>query len=123
MSSLAEAEIIGNLGRDPEMRYTPNGKAVTNFSVAVNSNRKDDDTVKWFEVQCWDKLAETANAYLAKGRQVFIRGDLELRTWQDKRTGETRAAIRITAQTLRFLGSKQDKPDAASGDWSDEDTF
>src|ERR671939_344533 len=92
-ASLNKVMIIGNLGRDPEMRYTPSGSPVTNFSVAVTRrwNSPDGESreeTEWFNVTCWNKLAEIANQYLSKGRQVYIEGRLRTRSWEDQQTGE-----------------------------------
>jgi single-strand DNA-binding protein len=107
--------IAGNLGSDPQMRYTPSGVPVTSFSVATNrrwtdANGNSQEKTVWFRVTAWRKLAETCNQYLSKGRQVLVEGELEAdpqtggpRTWQDKE-GRTRASYEITANVVRFLG-------------------
>jgi len=99
--------IMGNLGRDPELRYTANGKAVTVFTVAVNSRAQEDgewkDKTTWFRVTCWDKLAETTNQYLKKGRKVFVVGRVDVSTWSDKTSGEARATLELTAREVKFL--------------------
>ena len=90
MASLNRVQIIGNVGRSPEMQYTPNGDPVTKFSVAVNryfggkdgSERKSE--VEWFNVVCWGKLAESTNQYLDKGKLVYIEGRQRTRHWEDK---------------------------------------
>ena len=110
--------IVGNLGGDPEMRYTPSGQAVTNFSVAVNEGWGDSKRTIWFRVSCWRKLAETMNDHLKKGTTVLVEGTLSSddnggpRIWTGK-DGETRASFEITANTVRFLSSKgnDSKPD------------
>jgi single-strand DNA-binding protein len=113
MASLNECALIGNCGRDPEMRFTQEGKAVTGFSLGVNTTRKGEKTTDWFEIQCWEKLAEVANEYLSKGKQVFIRGSVSLNTWEGK-DGAMRSQMRVTANKLVLLGSKDDaKPKAA----------
>ena len=83
---LNKIQIIGNLGRDPEMRYTPNGVATTTFSVAVNRGRRGKDgqvveETEWFHIITWNKLAETADQYLTKGTRVFIEGRLQVRKY------------------------------------------
>ena len=85
--SLNKAMIIGNLGRDPEMRYTQNGQAVTQFTVAVNRNYKDasgewKEETEWFRVVAWAALAERTAEYLRKGRKVYVEGRLQTRTWE-----------------------------------------
>ncbi len=111
--------IAGNLGRDPEMRYTPGGQAVTNFSVATTRQYtgSDGQQVKetiWFRISAWGKLAETCNTYLKKGSKVLVEGRLvpdlatggpRLWTAQD---GSTRASFEVSANTVRFLSSRDE---------------
>jgi len=109
--------IAGNLGNDPEMRYTPDGTAVCDFSVAVNdsfTNREGEriDRTIWFRVTTWRKLAETCNAYLKKGRKVLVEGRLVAdpntggpKIWE-RQDGSSGANFEITAQTVRFLSSR-----------------
>lgn len=108
--------IVGNLGRDPEMRYTQTGQAVTSFSVAASRSytRSDGEKVKetiWFRVSAWGKLAEVCSQYLHKGSKVLIVGELkgtengEPRVWEDN-SGNARASFEVTAQTVRFLSSR-----------------
>lgn len=94
--------IVGNVGRDPEMRYTPTGKAVTNFSVAVNERRGEEDVATWFKVTCWNGLAETVNQYLMKGSLVLVEGRISVESWSD-RNGRPQSTLTITANTVRFL--------------------
>ena len=95
--------IVGNLGRDPEMRYTADGTPVTNFSVAVSKKRKDgEDKVWWFKVSCWRRLAETTNQYLKKGSPVLIVGEVDASAWTD-RDGNAQASLEVTAFTVKFL--------------------
>jgi len=111
--------IAGNVGRDPELRYTPSGQAVTNFSVAAsrkytgNNGEKVEETV-WFRIATWGKLAETCNQYLKKGRQVLVEGRLVPdpttggpRTFS-RQDGTVGAAFEVTAATVRFLGHKEE---------------
>ena len=113
--------IVGNLGRDPEMRYTPDGTPVTNFSVATNRrwNNPDgsqgEETV-WFRITAWRRLAETCNQYLQKGRQVLVEGQLKPdpatggpRIWTGN-DGVARAQYEITAFTVKFLGGRGEAP-------------
>jgi single-strand DNA-binding protein len=112
--------IAGYLGRDPEMRYTPDGTPVTNFSVAASRKwtRQDgtqvDETV-WFRVTAWRRLAETCNQYLQKGRPVLIEGRLQPdenggpRIWTGN-DGVARASFEVTAQTVKFLGGRGEGP-------------
>ncbi len=100
--------IVGNLGGDPEMRYTPSGTAVTSFRVAVNQRWTGRDGQKqekttWFRVNAWDKLAELCNQYLSKGRLVLVEGDVEARAWKTQE-GEARASLDLRAINVQFLG-------------------
>jgi single-strand DNA-binding protein len=105
--SLNKAMIIGNLGRDPEMRYTPNGQAVTQFTVAVNRNYKDSngewkEETEWFRVVAWAALAERTAEYLRKGRKVYVEGRLQTRSWEDK-DGQKRYTTELIANTVTAL--------------------
>jgi single-strand DNA-binding protein len=105
--------IIGNLGRDPEMRYMPDGRAVTSFTVAVSKKWTGRDGAAgektwWFKVTCWDKLAETTNTYLKKGRQVMIIGEVDVDVWADKSTNEPRGQLALTAREVKFLGTREE---------------
>ena len=104
--------IVGNLGRDPEMKYTPQGQEVCEFSVATSEKRKSSngelqEETTWFRVSCWGKLAEVASKYLAKGRQVYIEGRLRAREWTDKE-GKTRTSLEVFGSELKLLGSRND---------------
>jgi single-strand DNA-binding protein len=100
--------IIGNLGKDPEMRYTPDGTPVTSFSVAV-TKKKGDGTEKtwWFKVTCWRKLAETTNQYLKKGRQVMVIGEIDADAYMAQ-DGQPRSSLNLTAFEVKFLGGARD---------------
>lgn len=108
MASLNKVMIIGNLGADPEMRYTANGSAVTNFRVAASeqfTNRAGErqERTEWFPVVAFDRLAETCAQYLTKGRQVYVEGRLQTRSW-DGQDGQKHYMTEVIAQTVRFLG-------------------
>ena len=110
MASLNKVMIIGNLGADPEMRFTQNGDAVANFNVAASrryTTRDGDqrEETEWFRVVCWRRLAEIAGQYLSKGRQVYIEGRLQTRQWED-RDGNTRYTTEVVAQEMVMLGSR-----------------
>jgi single-strand DNA-binding protein len=114
MAGLNKIMIIGNCGRDPEMRYTPSGAAVTKFSVAVSRNWKSQEgeqheETEWFNVDCWNKLAEIANQYVTKGKQVYIEGRLSSHSWDDKNTGEKRFSLDVRATDLVLLGQRGDQ--------------
>ncbi len=119
--------LIGNLGRDPEMRYTQGGQAVTNFTVAVNRNRRDQggtttEETEWFRVVAFDKLGEIADQYLRKGGQVFVEGRLQSRTYQD-REGVERTAVEVVAGDLVLLGGRQAEEAAGPGSPGPGDPF
>ena len=121
---LNKVMIIGNLGADPEMRYTANGDAVTTFSVAVNrrytSNGEQREEVEWFRVVAWRKLAEVCSQYLSKGRQVYVEGRLQTRTWDDQE-GRKHYMTELVAQEVKFLGGRQDNGGASGDAEYDED--
>ena len=109
MAGLNKAMVIGNVGKDPEMRYTANGKAVTTFSVAVNRNFQGTDGERreetdWFDVVTWDKLAELCSQFLQKGRQAYVEGRLHTRSWEGQ-DGQKRYRTEVIAQSVLFLGS------------------
>ena len=103
--------LIGNLGRDPEMTYTPGGKAVTKFSLAVSRRFKDRESgesreeTQWFNIVAWDRLAETCNTYLHKGSKVYLDGRMTSRKYTD-RDGQERTAWEVTAETMEMLDPK-----------------
>jgi single-strand DNA-binding protein len=105
--TLNKVMIIGNLGADPEMRYTPNGTAVTELRVAANErfrNRagEQQERTEWFRVVTYDRLAELCSQYLTKGRQVYVEGRLQTRSW-DGQDGQKHYITEVIAQTVRFL--------------------
>ena len=113
MASLNKCMIIGNLGKDPEMRYTASGSPVTSFSVAVSRKYKSSDgelqeETEWFSVSCWNKLAETANQYLSKGKPVYLEGRLRTRSWDDQQTGEKKYRTELIAYEMQMLGQRGD---------------
>ncbi len=105
--------IIGNLGSDPEMRYTEDGTAVTNMNVAVNKKWDGGEKTWWFKVTCWRRLAETTNQYLKKGRRVMVIGEISASAWSDKE-GNARASLDLNAREVKFLGSKDEAADSGS---------
>ncbi|MBK6429500.1 single-stranded DNA-binding protein [Candidatus Amarolinea dominans] len=111
--------IVGNLGSDPDMRYTPSGVPVTSFSVAVNRKVKLQDgslqdKTTWFRVTAWRQLAETCSQYLSKGRMVLIEGEVEASAYMAQ-DGTPRASLELTARDVRFLGNRTDAPVAGAG--------
>jgi single-strand DNA-binding protein len=113
MANLNRVLLIGNLTRDPEVRYTPKGTAVADIGIAVNRVYSGDDgerkeEVTFVDVTLWGRQAEVAQEYLKKGRQVFIEGRLQLDTWDDKQTGQKRSRLRVVAENMQMLGSRAD---------------
>lgn len=110
MAGVNKAILIGNLGKDPELRYTPNGQAVASFSLATGEKWRDKDGVmqdrtEWHNIVVWGRQAEIAKEYLSKGRQVYIEGRIQSRSWEDK-DGNKRYITEIVAQKLSFLGQR-----------------
>jgi single-strand DNA-binding protein len=106
--SFNKITLIGNLGRDPELRYTPQGTAVCDFSVAVNDRKRDkagewQDVTTWFKITFWGKQAENASKYLTKGRQAYIEGRLQVEEWTD-RDGNNRFTLAVQGSDIQFLG-------------------
>jgi single-strand DNA-binding protein len=112
MASVNKVIIVGNLGRDPEVRYTPNGSAVCNVSVATTRSWKNKESgdkteeTEWHRVVFYDKLAEIAGEYLKKGRSVYVEGRLKTRKWQDK-DGVEKYTTEIVATDMQMLGSRE----------------
>ncbi len=116
MSGINKAILIGRLGSDPEVRYTPSGVAVANFNIATSEEWKDKDTgdkkerTEWHRIVAWSKLGEICGEYLSKGRQVYIEGRIQTRSWED-RDGNKKYTTEIVASDVQFLGGR----DAGSG--------
>ena len=111
MANLNRVLLIGNLTRDPEVKYTPKGTAVVDIGIAVNRVYSGEDgekkeEVTFIDVTLWARQAEVAQEYLKKGRQVFIEGRLQLDTWDDKQTGQKRSRLRVVAENMQMLGSR-----------------
>lgn len=126
MVSLNKIMIMGNLGMDPEMRYTPQGDPVTNFSVAVNrytndSNGERQTETQWFRVSAWRQLAERCNQYLAKGQRAYIEGRFQSRTWQGN-DGQTRYSSEIVAERVIFLDRPGGQPSSGPADTDNEES-
>jgi single-strand DNA-binding protein len=113
MNGINKVIIVGTLGKDPEVRYSNNGNAVANFSVATSEKWKDKNTgqpveqTEWHNITIFGKLAEVAGQYLAKGSQVYLEGKLKTDSWDDQQTGQKRYKTSIVASTMQMLGSKQ----------------
>ena len=105
--------LVGNLGRDPELRYTPQGTPVCSFTLATNERRKDktgetQDQTTWFRVTLWGRQAETASQYLSKGRPVYVEGRLRVEEWTD-REGRARFTLEVHATDMQFIGGRGDE--------------
>ena len=109
MASLNKVQIIGNVGTEPEMRFTPNGNPVTSFSVAVNEKYGETETTEWFSIVAWGKLAETCNQYLSKGKQVYVEGRQQTRNWEGD-DGQKHYKTELVASRVLFLGKREDSP-------------
>ena len=117
MASVNKVIVLGNLGKDPEVRHLPNGDAVCNFSLATTESWKDkdgnkQDKTEWHNVVIFRKLAEIAGEYLKKGRPVYIEGRLQTRKWQDKE-GKDRYTTEIVADQMQMLGSRDEAKEVA----------
>lgn len=108
MANLNKVMLIGNLTRDPELRYTPKGTAVADITLAINriwnneQNVRQEETI-FVEVTLWGRQAELAQQYLSKGRLAYIEGRLQMDTWDDKETGKKRSKLKVIGETLQFL--------------------
>jgi single-strand DNA-binding protein len=123
MASFNKVILLGNLTRDPEVRYTPKGSAVCDLGIAVNrvyttegGERREE--VTFVDVVLWARLAEIAGEYLKKGRPVFIEGRLQMDSWDDKQTGQKRTKLRVVGESMQLLGGR---PAGAGGDTTEED--
>ncbi len=109
MASVNKAIILGNLGQDPELRYTPNGTAVCTLNIATTDVRNDpnngrQERTEWHRVVVWNKQAENCAKYLSKGRSVYVEGRIQTRSWEDQ-NGQKRYSTEVVAQTVQFIGS------------------
>src|SRR6266496_1809580 len=123
MASFNKVILLGNLTRDPEVRYTPKGSAVCDLGIAVNrvyttegGERREE--VTFVDVVLWARLAEIAGEYLRKGRPIFIEGRLQMDSWDDKQTGQKRTKLRVVGESMQLLGGR---PGGATGETADED--
>ena len=111
MAGINKVILIGNLGNDPEVRYTPSGDAVANFSIATSEEWKDKTTgekkerTEWHRIVAWRRLGEICGEYLSKGRQVYVEGRIQTNAWEDKE-GNKRYTTEILANTVQFLGGR-----------------
>jgi single-strand DNA-binding protein len=118
MASVNKVIVLGNLGRDPEVKFTPSGQAVCNFSVATTDKWDDksgqkQERTEWHRIVVWGKLAELCGQYLKKGRQAYVEGRLQTREWQDK-DGNKRQTTEVVASQVQFLGGKGERTEASA---------
>ncbi|HEX8473705.1 MAG TPA: single-stranded DNA-binding protein [Pyrinomonadaceae bacterium] len=121
--SFNKITLVGNLGRDPELRYTPQGTPVCSFTIATNERRKDksgenQDVTTWFRVTLWGRQAETASQFLTKGRPVYIEGRLRVEEWTD-RDGKQRHTLEVHATDMQFIGGGRGDDAPSGGSRSD----
>jgi single-strand DNA-binding protein len=103
--------LVGNLGRDPEVRTTPSGQPVAKFSLATNRRRRDkdgnrQDETEWHNIVCWGRQAEIAGEYLTKGKQIYIEGRIQTSSWEDRQSGEKKYRTEIICENFQMLGSR-----------------
>lgn len=120
MANLNKVMIIGNVTRDPEVKYTPKGSAVTDLGIAVNRSYKvgeeRKEEVTYVDVTLWGRLAEIAGEYCRKGKPVYIEGRLQLDSWEDKASGQKRSKLRVVGEEMQLLGPKMGGSSSGSGD-------
>ena len=112
MAGVNKASLVGNLGRDPELRHTPNGQAVVNFTLATSESWTDksgerQERTEWHRIVVWGRQAEMCNQYLSKGRTVYVEGRIQTREWEDKE-GAKRYTTEINASSVNFIGPRTD---------------
>ena len=120
MASFNKVMLLGNLTRDPEVKYTPKGSAVADIGLAVNRTYTTDGGEKreettFVDVTMWGRQAEIAGEYLKKGRPLFVEGRLQLDTWDDKQTGQKRSKLRVVCENFQMLGSRDGGEGGGSG--------
>lgn len=125
MSGVNKVILVGNLGADPTMRYTPSGTAVANFNVATterftNRNGERDSRTEWHRVVAWGRLAEICNQYLKKGKQIYIEGRLQTRNWEDQ-SGNKRYTTEVVANNMVMLGRAGETEDMPPQDFPPDD--
>jgi single-strand DNA-binding protein len=121
MANINRVVLVGNLTRDPELRHTPSGTAVCSLRLAVNTRRKNGQSGEWedkanfFDITVWGAQGENVAQYCAKGRPIAVDGRLEYREWEDKETGAKRNAVQIVADSVQFLGGRDDAGNGNGG--------
>ncbi|HEY5791649.1 MAG TPA: single-stranded DNA-binding protein [Chthoniobacterales bacterium] len=124
MANLNKVQLIGNLTRDPEVKYTPKGMAVTELGMAINryytpdgGERREETT--FIDITLWGKQAELAGQYLKKGRPVYIEGRLQMDTWEDKQSGQKRSKLRVVGENMQFLDSRRGGGESEEGGYEE----
>jgi len=128
MANLNKVMLIGNLTRDPELRVTPKGTAICQFSLAVNRKFRDEsgadrEEVTYVDIEAWSKQGETIAKYCTKGRPLFVEGRLRLDQWEDKTTKEKRSRMKVVLENFQFLGSGRADAAAAGGEGGEARTY
>src|SRR6266480_6847566 len=126
MANLNKVLLMGNLTRDPEVRYTPKGTAVAELGIAVNriysgENGEKREEVTFVDVTVWGRTAENVGEYLKKGRPVFIEGRLQLDSWEDKQSGQKRNKLKVIGETMQLIGARAAGATAGQGEQGEED--
>lgn len=116
--------LVGNLGRDPEVRSTPSGQSVANFTLATSRRWNDRDgnrqeQTEWHRIVCWGRQAEVAGEYLTKGKQIYVEGRLQTRSWEDKQSGEKRYTTEVICDNFQMLGRRDDSTGGSYGSQSE----
>jgi len=122
MANVNKVILIGNVTRDPEVKFTPKGSAVTDVGLAINRNYTLDngdkrEEVTFLEVTFWGRQAETIGEYVKKGRSIYVEGRLQLDTWDDKQSGQKRSKLRVVGENFQFLGAKPGGSSSGGGDY------
>lgn len=122
MANVNKVILIGNVTRDPEVKFTPKGSAVTDIGLAINRNYTLDngdkrEEVTFLEVTFWGRQAETLGEYVKKGRSLYVEGRLQLDTWDDKQSGQKRSKLRVVGENFQFLGAKPGGSSSGGGDY------
>ncbi|HQZ27477.1 MAG TPA: single-stranded DNA-binding protein [Verrucomicrobiales bacterium] len=120
MPNLNKVQLMGNITRDPEVRYTPKGTAVTDISLAINRNFSGDDGERreettFVEITFWGRQAEIIGEWMKKGRPIYVEGRLQLDSWEDKTSGQQRSRLKVIGEKFEFLGGRDDTGGSSSG--------
>lgn len=127
MANLNKVMLIGNLTRDPEVRYTPKSTPVTDIGLAVNRNYTTDtgerrEETTFVDITFWGRQAEVIGQYMKKGRPIYVEGRLQMDTWQDKQTGQSRSKLKVVGDNFQFLGGREDSGISEDGQYQQSDS-